>query len=177
MRLVSVNVSLPRDFPWQGRLVRTGIVKEPVKGPVYLHRLHLDGDGVADPRYHGGPDKAVYAYSFEHYAYWAGVLGRHDMPFGQFGENFTVEGMLETDVRLGDVYSVGRARVMVTQPRTPCQKLGMKMGSLRFVKEFSASGRIGYYLRVVEEGYLEAGDAITRVASDPARPTVADAFG
>jgi MOSC domain-containing protein YiiM len=174
MRLVSVNVALPRDFRFRGRTVRTGIFKEPVEGPVRLGRLGLAGDGVADPRYHGGPDKAAYAYPFEHYAYWKGVLARNDLGFGQFGENFTVEGMLETDVRLGDVYAVGSARVLVTQPRSPCHKLGMKMGSYGFVPQFRASGRLGYYLRVLEEGTVEAGDTVTLVSSDRSQPTVAE---
>ena len=176
MRLVSVNVSLPKTVRWGARSVRTGIYKEPVSGAIPLGRLNLEGDGQADPTYHGGADKAVYAYPAEHYPYWERVLGK-SLPFGTFGENFTVEGMSEDSVRLGDVYELeGGARIQVTQPRTPCAKLGMKMGSMGFVREFRKAGRPGYYLRVLREGLVEAGDAVALVSSDPSRPTVKDAF-
>ena len=144
---------------------------------VPLRRLGFEGDGQADPRYHGGPDKAAYLYPFEHYAYWAEVLSRTDLSPGAFGENLTTEGLLETDARLGDVYEIGTARALVTQPRTPCAKLGAKFGSMRFVKTFASAGRPGFYLRVVQEGMVEAGDAIVRIATDPSRPTVAEVFG
>jgi MOSC domain-containing protein YiiM len=172
-RLVSLNVSLPVDVVWRGRRVRTGIFKKPVPGPLFLSTLHLEGDGVADPRFHGGADKAVYAYPSEHYASWKEEL-RGDLPPGSFGENFTTEGLLEEKVRIGDVFDVGSARVRVTQPRTPCAKLGMRMGSMDFVRRFAASGRSGFYLAVDREGSVRAGDVLTRVASDPSRPTVAD---
>jgi MOSC domain-containing protein YiiM len=177
MKLVSVNVSLPKTVRWGSRSVQTGIYKEPVSGAVFVGRLNLDGDGQADPKYHGGPDKAVYTYPAGHYAYWKEALGRSDLPYGTFGENFTVEGMLETSVRTGDVYELaGGARVQVTRPRTPCPKLGMKMGSLRFVKRFQEAGRPGFYMRVLKEGLVEAGDAITLVESDPSLPTVSQIF-
>lgn len=177
MKLVSVNVSLPKTVQWGNRSVTTGIYKEPVTGPVFLGRLNLTGDGQADPRYHGGPDKAVYAYPAEHYAYWKEALARSDLPWGTFGENFTVEGMLETSVRTGDVYELaGAARVQVTRPRTPCPKLGMKMGSLRFVKTFQQAGRPGFYMRVLKEGRVEAGAAIALVESDPSLPTISQLF-
>jgi len=175
-RLVSLNVSLPREIVWRGRRVRTGFFKEPVEGPVFLSRLHLEGDGVGDPRYHGGRDKAVYLYPFEHYAFWGRELRRDDLFPGSFGENFTTEGLLEEEVRIGDVFGVGTARVRVTQPRTPCAKLGMRMGSMAFVRRFAASGRIGFYLAVDREGVVASGEAIARLASEPAQPTVADVF-
>ncbi len=176
MKLVSVNVSLPKTVRWAGRSVRTGIYKEPVSGAVFLGQLNLEGDGQADPKYHGGVDKAVYGYPAEHYPYWKEALGR-ELPYGTFGENFTVEGMTEDIVRIGDVFGLeGGARIQVTQPRTPCAKLGMKMGSIRFVREFQKAGRPGFYLRVLKEGLVEAGDFITLVQSDPSRPTVRDVF-
>jgi len=175
-RLVSLNVSLPREIVWRGRRVRTGFFKEPVEGPVFLSRLHLEGDGVGDPRYHGGRDKAVYLYPFEHYAFWGRELRRDDLFPGSFGENFTTEGLLEEEVRIGDIFGVGTARVRVTQPRTPCAKLGMRMGSMAFVRRFAASGRIGFYLAVDREGVVASGEAIARLASEPAQPTVADVF-
>lgn len=175
MKLVSVNVSLPKTVRWGARPVRTGIYKEPVSGAVFLGRLNLEGDGQADPKYHGGVDKAVYAYSAEHYPYWEEALGR-DLPFGTFGENFTVEGMPEHSVRLGDIYELeGGACIQVTQPRTPCAKLGMKMGSMGFVREFQKAGMPGYYLRVLREGLVEVG-AVVLVSSDPSQPTVKDVF-
>ena len=177
MRVLSVNVGLPRDVVFGRTRMRTAILKEPANGAVPLRRLGFEGDGQADPRYHGGPDKAAYLYPFEHYAYWAEVLSRTDLSPGAFGENLTTEGLLETDARLGDVYEIGTARALVTQPRTPCAKLGAKFGSMRFVKTFASAGRPGFYLRVVQEGMVEAGDAIVRLSTDPSRPTVAAVFG
>ncbi len=175
-RLVSLNVSLPREIVWRAHRVRTGFFKKPVEGPVFLSTLHLDGDGVADSRYHGGRNQAVYLYPFEHYAFWEGELRRDDLSPGSFGENFTTEGLLEEDVRIGDVFEVGAARVRVTKPRTPCAKLGIRMESMAFVRRFAASGRTGFYLAVDREGVVAAGDLIVRLASDPAQPTVADVF-
>ncbi|MGE5717680.1 MAG: MOSC domain-containing protein [Acidobacteriota bacterium] len=177
MRLLSVNVGLPKTVTLLRRTVHTAFFKEPVSGAIPLSRLGLRGDGQADPRYHGGPDKAVYLYPFEHYAYWSAVLGRTDLTAGAFGENFTTEGLLESEVRIGDVLAVGSAKVRVTKPRTPCAKLGLRMGSMPFVRVFAAAGRPGFYLSVVEEGSVETGDAITRIATDPQSPTVAEVFG
>jgi MOSC domain-containing protein YiiM len=172
-RLLSVNISLPKPVEYRGENVWTGIFKEPVSGRVALRRLNLDGDRQADLSVHGGVDKAVYAYPAEHYEHWRGALGR-ELPFGQFGENFTVSGMLESSTSIGDVYRVGGAVVQVTQPRTPCFKLGIKMGNPRFLKLFLESGRTGFYLRVLEEGELGAGDAVELVNSDPAGVTVTE---
>ncbi len=177
MRLLSVNVGLPKTVTLMRRTVHTAFFKEPVSGAVALSRLGLEGDGQADPKYHGGPVKAVYLYPFEHYAYWSAVLGRMDLLPGAFGENFTTEGLLETETRIGDVLAIGPAKLRVTQPRTPCAKLGLRMGSMPFVRVFAAAGRPGFYLSVVEEGSVKSGDAITRIASDPKRPTVAEVFG
>lgn len=171
--LISVNVSLPKPVEHGGEIVWTGIFKEPVPGRVGLRRLNLDGDGQADLAVHGGPDKAVYAYPAEHYDHWRAEL-RRDLPFGQFGENFTVTGMLEELTSIGDIYRVGTAVVQVTQPRMPCFKLGIRMGDRRFLKPFLASGRTGFYLRVLEEGEVGAGDAIELVRADPAGLTVAE---
>ena len=176
MRLVSVNVGLPRTVTLMRRSVLTAFFKEPVSGAIPLSSLGLQGDTQADPKVHGGPAKAVYLYPFEHYAHWSAVLGRTDLTPGAFGENFTTEGLLETDVRIGDVFAVGSAKLQVTKPRRPCAKLGLRMGSMNFVRVFAAAGRTGFYLSVVEEGSVEKGDAITRIATDPARPTVAEVF-
>lgn len=166
MRLLSVNVSLPTEVPYQGRMVSTGIFKEPVGRRVTLRRLNLEGDGQADPNFHGGINKAVYAYPFEHYEYWSRELGRTDFAYGQFGENFTVSGMLEVAVRVGDVYQVGSALVEVTQPRAPCFKLGIRMGMESFPTTFMSSGRTGFYMKVLEEGDVGAGDRFERVRGD-----------
>ncbi len=172
MRLLSVNVSLPIEVPHGHETVSTGIFKEPVTRRVMLRRLNLDRDGQADLENHGGIYQAAYVYSIEHYDYWRRELGRDDFAFGQFGENFTVEGMMEDDIHIGDVFRVGGALVEVTQPRTPCFKLGIKMGIARFPKLFLASGRVGFYLRVLEEGEVGAGDSFERIESDPERMTV-----
>ena len=167
VKLKSVNVSMPKDVAHNGKVVTTGIFKEPVEGRVMLRRLNLDGDGQADLWGHGGAFRAVYAYAFENYAYWAGELGRDDFTIGQFGENFTVEGMLEDDVHVGDVFRVGSALVEVSQPRVPCYKLAIKMGIEGFQNQFLASGRMGFYLCVLEEGQVGAGDTVQRVKRDP----------
>ena len=172
MKLLSVNVSLPKEVLYKGKTVTTGIFKEPVNGRVMLRALNLDGDGQADLIGHGGIHKAAYAYSIENYDYWKRALGRTDFTFGQFGENFTVEGMLEDEIHVGDVFRVGSALVEVTQPRVPCYKLGIKMGLSGFEKKFLASCQVGFYLRVLEEGEVGAGDVFERVGIDPERMTV-----
>jgi MOSC domain-containing protein YiiM len=143
-----------------------------VAGRVTLRQTNLDGDRQGDLKNHGGAYKAVYTYPYEHYARWAQELGRDDFAFGQFGENFTVEGLTEDTVHIGDVFRVGGVLVEVTQPRVPCFKLGYKMGMPEFVKLFLHSGRSGFYLRVLEEGEVGAGDTVERVKIDPARMTV-----
>lgn len=172
MRLLSVNVSLPKEVQFKGRSVTTGIYKEPVEGRVMLHRLNLDGDGQGDPSVHGGVHKAVYAYTIENYEYWKTELGRDDLAYGQFGENFTVAGMTDDKVRIGDVFKVGHARVQVSQPRSPCFKLAMKMEMPTFPKLFLASCRSGFYMRVLDEGDVGAGDVFELVERDPQPLTV-----
>ena len=172
-RLVSVNLAREGTVRYGTLLVRTGIFKEPAAGRVRLRGLGLDGDFQADPSVHGGPDKAAYAYPSEHYPYFRKLLGREDLPYGFFGENFTTEGLLEDGVRVGDVLRVGTALVRVTTPRSPCFKLGAKAGSPAFVAAFLRSRRLGFYLAVVEEGEVGAGDEIRLVSSDAGAPTLA----
>jgi ferredoxin-NADP reductase/MOSC domain-containing protein YiiM len=174
MKLLSVNVSLPREIDHRGKTVTTGIFKEPVDGRVMLRTLNLDGDGQADLIGHGGKFRAVYVYSYDNYAYWKRELGRTDFTFGQFGENFTVEGMLDDDIHVGDIFRVGGALVEVTQPRVPCFKLAIRMGLEGFQNLLLSSNRIGFYLRVIEEGEVGAGDVIERVKTDPQRMTVGE---
>ena len=173
-RLLSINVARPGFLRLRGREVRTGIFKEPVGGRARIARLGVAGDMQADPTFHGGPSKAIYLYSAEHYDYWRPILERDDLAPGFFGENFTAEGVTEDSVRVGDVFRIGTAAVQITTPRSPCFKLGARVGSPRFVRTFLESGRIGYYLRVVEEGEAAAGDAIELLDSDPALPTIAE---
>lgn len=172
MKLLSVNVSLPKEVQNNGKTMTTGIFKEPVKKRVMLRTMNLDGDGQADLVGHGGIYKAVYVYSIENYEYWKSELSRNDFTYGQFGENFTVEGMLEDEIHIGDVFRVGGALVEVTQPRVPCAKLGFKMGMAKFPKLFLQNSRVGFYLRVLEEGEVGAGDVIERVKVDAERMTV-----
>lgn len=176
MKLLSVNVGMPREILHQGRMVTTGIYKEAVTGPVWLACLNLDGDRQADLRVHGGADKAAYLYPFEHYAFWAAETGRDDFVHGQFGENFTTTGLLEDDVCIGDVFRIGDARVLVSQPRTPCFKLGIRMGDDGFPARFAAAARTGFYLRVLEEGQVAAGDTIERIACASDSVSVRDVF-
>ncbi|MFN8007827.1 MAG: MOSC domain-containing protein [Terriglobia bacterium] len=176
MELISVNVSLPKPMAFQGRTVMTGIFKEPVSGRVRVRRLNLEGDRQADLSVHGGPYQAVYAYPHEHYESWRRELGRDDFTYGQFGENFTVSGMLENQVCIGDAFRIGSALFQVTQPRVPCFKLATKMGSEEFPDLFMESARSGYYLRVMEEGEVGAGDVISQESRSSARMTVESIF-
>ena len=174
MRLASVNVALPRAVTYRGRRVWTGIYKEPVRGRVRAGFLNLEGDRQADLRVHGGRDKALYVYDRDNSRFWEERFGR-EMPPGQFGENLTVEGMKEDQVSIGDRSRIGTAVVEVSEPRAPCFKLGVKMGSPAFLKDFLESGRTGFYVRVIEEGEVGAGDVIGTVSRDPAGVTVLDA--
>lgn len=174
MRVVSVNVGLPRTVCWKGRDVTTGIFKQPVEGRVSLRRLNLDGDRQADLSVHGGAAKAVYAYPLSHYPFWREELGE-ELPFGAFGENLTVEGLpLEEEAAVGDRFRVGTAELVVTQPRLPCYKLGLRFGREDIVKRFLTSRRTGYYLAVEVEGEVGAGDHVELIARDPARIPVAE---
>lgn len=173
MKLISVQVARPREVVFEGKKVLTGIFKEPVEGRVRLRRLNLEGDQQADLTVHGGPDKAVYAYPAEHYDYWRRELAGADLPWGMFGENFTSEGLFEDEVRVGDRFRIGSAELVVTQPRLPCYKLGVKFGDMGMVKRFLASRRTGFYLSVAREGEVGAGDAIELLARDAAAVTVA----
>lgn len=167
MKLLSVNCGLPREVPWHGAQATTSIYKQPVAGRVALRTLNLDGDRQSDLSVHGGKNKAVYFYSIEHYSYWKSELPQTPLPLGAFGENFTVEGFLEENTHVGDRISVGSAELVVTQPRLPCYKLGIRFESDEMVKRFLASGRTGFYTAVVREGEVEAGDELTVVHQDP----------
>ncbi|HEX4546729.1 MAG TPA: MOSC domain-containing protein [Candidatus Acidoferrum sp.] len=167
MKLVSVGIGLPREVTWHGRSVTTAIYKQPVAGRVALRKLNLDGDGQADLTVHGGEHKAIYCYPLEHYAYWKQELPGRDLPLAVFGENFTTEGLLENSVHLGDQFSVGSAEIVVTQPRLPCYKLGIRFQSDDMVKRFLASARTGFYLAVTRQGEVAAGDEIKLLARDP----------
>ena len=166
MKIVSLNVGLPREVRWHGRTVTTGIYKEPVTGRVALRKLNLDGDRQADLSVHGGEYKAVYCYPVEHYEYWKKELPGRELPMGVFGENFTLQGLLEAEAHLGDRFAVGSAEVVVTQPRLPCYKLGVRFGDDEMVKRFLMSGRGGFYLAVTREGEVGAGDEITVISRD-----------
>lgn len=174
MTIASVNVGLPREVTWHGKRVLTGIYKEPVSGRVAVRPLNLDGDRQADLRVHGGAAKAVYCYACEHYDYWTAVLQRPDLPHGMFGENLTTTGMDEDSVHLGDEFAIGTARVVVTQPRMPCYKLGIRFESDSMVKSFLSSGRTGFYVAVTREGDVGKGDTIMPIARHPAAVRVSE---
>ncbi len=174
MNLVSVNIGLPRDVTWHGRLVTTAIFKQPIQGRIALRKLNLDGDRQADLTVHGGEFKAVYCYPIAHYDYWRAELPGRELPMGIFGENFTIggqlegaDGLLEDVIHLGDRFAIGSAEVIVTQPRLPCYKLGVRFEADDMVKRFLASGRMGFYLAVTREGEVGAGDEIKAIGRDP----------
>ena len=174
MKLVSVNVGLPREVIWKGKTVTTGIFKEPVEGRVKVRFLNLDEDRQADLTVHGGLDKAIYAYPVEHYEYWRGELPEMELPWGMFGENLTTVGLLEDSVNIGDRFRIGTAEVMVTQPRMPCYKLGIKFGRANIVKQFLDSRLTGFYFSVLQEGEVGVGDAMELISRDENNVTVAD---
>ena len=174
MKLLSVNVSEPRSVVHNGQVIQTSIFKEPVSGRVMMREMNIDGDAQADLRNHGGVHKAVYAYPIENYEFWKMELKRDDFTYGQFGENLTVERMTEDNAHIGDMFRIGEAVVQVTQPRNPCYKLGIKMGSAEFVRTFLQSCRLGIYMRVLEEGEIGVGDAIERIKEDPERMTISE---
>ena len=160
MKIISVNVGLPRLVLRNGEPVSTGIFKEPVAGRVMVRTLNLDGDRQSDLSVHGGPEKAVYGYPSEHYDFWKRELPDMDLPWAIFGENFTTTGLFETEINIGDKFRVGTAEVMVTQPRMPCYKLGIRFGRVDIIKRFLVSERTGFYLSVLKEGEVGAGDEI-----------------
>ena len=174
MKVVSVNVGMPREVVWKGSTVRTAIFKEPVDGPVMIRELNLDGDEQADLTVHGGTHKAVYGYPAEHYEYWRRELPDVEFSWGKFGENLTTEGLLEDTLYIGDRLRVGSAILMVTQPRMPCYKLAVRFERDDMIKRFLRSGRSGFYFSVIETGEVRAGSEIEILSRDPNRVSVAD---
>ena len=173
-RLLSLNVGMPRDVPWQGRVVHTGIWKEPVEGPRMVTRLNVDGDGQGDLRGHGGVNRAVFVYQIESYRFWQEYLDRDDFVYGQFGENFTIEGMPDEEVCIGDRYRIGEAVFEVSQPRVTCYRLGVRMNDPRMPSLVVAHHRPGFYLRTLQEGRVQAGDEIEKIAVGAEAMTVAE---
>jgi MOSC domain-containing protein YiiM len=174
MRVVSVNVGEPRPVTYRGKTVMTGIWKHPVEGRIGIVGDNLVGDRQADLRVHGGRDKAIYGYPSEHYPWWRTQLPDADLSWGTFGENLTVEGLFEDRVHVGDRFAIGTAELMVTQPRTPCFKLGIKFARPKIVKEFLRSERSGFYFAIVRPGDIARGDAITLVHEEPSSMTVTE---
>src|SRR3974390_3131166 len=170
-RLLSVNVGLPREVTWQGKTVRTGVWKAPVEGSRMVRRLNIDGEGQGDRAGHGGEHRAVFVYQIDSYRYWQNELGRKDFVYGQFGENFTVEGLADAEVCVGDRYRIGGALFEVTQPRVTCYRVGIRMNEPQMAALLVARGRPGFYFRVLEEGEVEAGDEIVQIAAGSERMT------
>ena len=174
MKVVSLNVGLPRDVRWRGKTTRTSIFKEAVNDRRRVSHLNVAGDQQSDLQVHGGPDKAIYVYPSEHYAFWKRELPGVDLPWGAFGENLTTEGFVEPEVRIGDRWKVGTAELQCTQPRMPCFKLGIRFGRPEVVKRFLDSRRTGFYFSVQVEGEIGAGDSIELTARGTDSLTVAD---
>src|ERR1700745_3442288 len=176
-RLLSVNVGLPRDIDWKGRTVYTGIWKNPVPGRCRVGRLNLDGDGQGDLAGHGGEQRAVFVYQLDSYRHWERELGRNDFMPGQFGENFTVEGLADDEVCIGDRYRIGSATFEVTQPRVTCYRVGIRMNDPRIPALLVSHRRPGFYFRVLDEGEVQAGDDIVKLSSGPEQMPVAEVDG
>lgn len=174
MKVLSVNVGLPRLVEYRGEPVATGIYKEPVGGRVAVGESNLAGDAQADLSVHGGYSKAVYVYPSEHYEFWRDELPEMDLPFGIFGENLTTTGLLETDANVGDCFRIGTAEFIVTQPRQPCFKLGIRFGRSDIIKRFARSGRSGFYLAIKKTGELGEGDAIEFVSRATDQPSISE---
>ena len=174
MKLLSLNVGLPRLVLRDGEPVSTGIFKEPVEGRVLLQTLNLDGDRQADLSVHGGPTKAVYGYPSEHYDFWKRELPEMTLPWGMFGENFTTEGLIESEINIGDKFGVGTAKIMVTEPRMPCYKLGLRFGRTDIIRRFLQSERSGFYFAVLEEGEVGAGDRFELIEQNEQGVKVSD---
>ncbi len=174
MKVLSVNVGLPRNVLFNGQIITTAIFKDPVKGPILLRKLNLDGDKQADLTVHGGIDKAVYSYPAEHYDYWRNQFPNLDLALGMFGENFTTEGLLEDAVNVGDQFQIGSAKLVATQPRMPCYKLGVRFGRMDVIRRFMASGRPGIYFKILQEGEVETGNKIKIIRRDKNNVTVKD---
>jgi MOSC domain-containing protein YiiM len=169
MNVVSLNVGLPRQIEWRGRVITTGIFKDAVSDVRAVRRFNIDGDGQADLNVHGGKDKAIYAYPSEHYDYWRGAWPRDDYPWGIFGENLSTTGLFEDSVCIGDEFRVGTSRLVVTQPRMPCFKLGIRFADPQIIERFLKSRRSGIYFGIVEEGQVGPGDSIELVSTDKRR--------
>ena len=175
MKILSLNVGLPRKVLFNGQIITTAIFKDPVKGPIMVRKLNLDGDKQADLTVHGGMDKAVYSYPAEHYDYWRKQFPNMDLTWGMFGENFTTEGLMEDAVNVGDQFQIGSAtKLVATQPRMPCYKLGVRFGRMDVIRRFMASGRPGIYFKVLQEGGVETGDEIKIIRRDKNNVTVKD---
>jgi MOSC domain-containing protein YiiM len=177
MKLISVNVSQPEPIEINGNIVLTSINKTPKTNRIWLNKINLAGDGQADSTVHGGEFQAVYSYPFEHYAHWQQMLGRESLPYGTFGENFTVSGLLETNVYVGDIFKVGDAVIQATMPRTPCFKLANKLNNTAIITDFLWSGFSGFYHKVIEEGEVGAGDEITLLQHDEHSISIRTALG
>jgi MOSC domain-containing protein YiiM len=173
-KLLSVNVGVPREIAWQGKTVRTAIWKRPVAGRIFARRLNLDGDGQGDLQGHGGEQRAVMVYQIEAYRYWERELNRNDFEYGQFGENFTVEGLADDEVCIGDRYKIGTTVFEVTQPRVTCYRLGIRMNNPEMASLVVSHGKPGFYLRVITEGEVGAEDEIEKIADGPDRMSVAE---
>jgi ferredoxin-NADP reductase/MOSC domain-containing protein YiiM len=173
-RLLSVNVGMPQDVAWRGQVVHTGVWKRPVEGPRQVRRLNIDGDGQGDLAGHGGEQRAVFVYQIESYRYWQQELGRDDFEYGQFGENFTIGGLADNQVCIGDRFQIGEALFEVTQPRVTCYRVGIRMNDPRIPAMLVSHHRPGFYFRVLREGSVQAGDEIVQVAAGPEQMTVAD---
>lgn len=174
MKLLSLNVGTPSDYEWMGKTVRTSIFKYPVTGKRGVSFLNIDGDEQSDLNVHGGIDKAVYAYDISHYRHWKTILPRNDWQYGMFGENLTTEGLIDDEVKIGTIYQIGTVQLQVVQPRFPCTKLNVRFGLPNMMDRFMQEKRNGIYFKVIEEGFLEAGDEIRLIEPSPFKVSVTD---
>lgn len=176
MKVVSLNVGEIRDVPWDGKIIQTGIYKQPVKGPIEVKGINIDGDNQGNRKTHGGVDRVVYAYPMEHYKFWKNQYPEKELPFGMFGENLTTEGLFENKVHVGDVFQIGTAEIMATQPRMPCYRLGIRFDDQKVMDKFLETDYCGIFFKIIQEGKLQADDEIKLLKTDPNEMSIVDIY-
>lgn len=176
LKVVSLNVGKVKEVTYDGKTIRTGIYKKPIQEPLEAKGINIEGDDQGNRKTHGGIDRAIYSYPMEHYSYWKKQYPTKELPFGMFGENLTTEGLLEKDVKVGDIFKIGTTKIMALQPRMPCYRLGYKFDDEKIIDKFLETDYCGIFYRIIKEGKLQVGDEINLIKSDPDSMTIVEIF-